>query len=159
LAVAIGLLAATMGRLATRIGTRPGVVIGPLVAAGGAIWLSLAATGDAGYLSIVGPLILFGSGLGAAIVPLTLTVIAEVRPADAGIASALVSAGQQVGGALGIAVLGAVLAATQDGAGAGSAAGYQAAFLAAGGFLAAGSLIAAGLVRPIAARVVRPGRR
>jgi EmrB/QacA subfamily drug resistance transporter len=151
LAVAIGLLAATMGRLATRIGTRPGVVIGPLVAAGGAIWLSLAATGDAGYLSIVGPLILFGSGLGAAIVPLTLTVIAEVRPADAGIASALVSAGQQVGGALGLAVLGAVLAATQDGAGAGSAAGYQAAFLAAGGFLAAGSLIAAGLVRPIAA--------
>jgi EmrB/QacA subfamily drug resistance transporter len=155
LAVAIGLLAATMGRLATRIGTRPGVVIGPLVAAGGAIWLSLAATGDAGYLSIVGPLILFGSGLGAAIVPLTLTVIAEVRPADAGIASALVSTGQQVGGALGLAVLGAVLAATQDGAGAGSAAGYQAAFLTAGGFLAAGSLIAAGLVRPITARAGR----
>jgi MFS family permease len=148
LAVAIGLLAATMGRLATRIGTRPGVVIGPLVAAGGAIWLSLAATGHAGYLSIVGPLVLFGSGLGAAVVPLTLTVIAEVQPADAGIASALVSAGQQVGGALGVAVLGAVLAATQDGADAGSAAGYQAAFLAAGAFLASGSLIAAGLVRP-----------
>ncbi|WP_163508369.1 MFS transporter [Fodinicola acaciae] len=107
LAAGIGVLAAAMGRLAGRIGTRVGVVGGPLVAAAGAVWLYAGVSAHTGYAGLVGPLVLLGVGLGAAVVPLTLTVLAAVRREDAGIASALVSAGQQLGGAIGLAALGA----------------------------------------------------
>jgi MFS family permease len=58
-----------------------------------------------------GPLALFGLGLGLAVVPLTLTALSGVQPADAGVASALVSAGQQVGAAVGLATLATIAAA------------------------------------------------
>lgn len=158
LAVAIGVLAATMGRLATRVGTRVGVICGPLVAAAGAAWLSFATPTNGSYLGIVGPMILLGAGLGAAVVPLTLTAIAAVRPTEAGIASALVSAGQQIGGSTGLAVLGTVAATatrhksaelTSGGSRLTPAlsnvaitSGYHSAFLAAAGILAAAFVVA-----------------
>jgi MFS family permease len=164
LAVAIGVLAATMGRLATRIGTRVGVVCGPLIAAAGAAWLSIATPTNGSYLGIVGPMILLGAGLGAAVVPLTLTAIAAVRPAEAGIASALVSAGQQIGGSTGLAVLGTVAATatrhksaelTTGGArltpalsNVATMAGYHSAFLTAAGILAAAFVVAMIVIRP-----------
>jgi EmrB/QacA subfamily drug resistance transporter len=158
LAVAIGVLAATMGRLATRVGTRAGVICGPLIAAAGAAWLSFATPTNGSYLGIVGPMILLGAGLGAAVVPLTLTAIAAVPPTEAGIASALVSAGQQIGGSTGLAVLGTVAAAatrhksaqlTSGGSRLTPAlsnvaitSGYHSAFLAAAGILAAAFVVA-----------------
>jgi hypothetical protein len=156
LAVAIGVLAATMGRLATRIGTRAGVVYGPLIAAAGAAWLSITTPTNGSYLGIVGPMILLGAGLGAAVVPLTLTAIAAVRPTEAGIASALVSAGQQIGGSTGLAVLGTVAAtATRHKArltpalsNVATASGYHIAFLTAAGILAAAFVVAVIVIRP-----------
>lgn len=164
LAVAIGVLAATMGRLATRIGTRMGVVCGPLIAAAGAAWLSFTTHTSGSYLGIVGPMILLGAGLGAAVVPLTLTAIAAVRPTEAGIASALVGAGQQIGGSTGLAVLGTVAATatrhksaelTTGGArltpalsNVATTAGYHSAFLTAAGILAAAFVVAMIVIRP-----------
>jgi MFS family permease len=50
-------------------------------------------------------MILFGTGMGLAMVPLTMAALARVRPEDSGAASSMVNVTQQVGGALGLAVL------------------------------------------------------
>lgn len=155
-AVAIGVMASTMGRLAAKIGTRVGVVVGPLVAGVGSLLLWLTTSAGGGYGWIVGPMILLGCGIGIAIVPLTLTAVTGVKPVEAGIASALVSASQQVGGGIGIAVLGTVaitttrgrLAADPSHVAAAMTAGYRTAFLVAGCVLVAAFLVALVAVRP-----------
>jgi EmrB/QacA subfamily drug resistance transporter len=150
LALAIGVLAAVMGRQATKIGTKIGAAYGPLVAAVGAVWLGLATTPDGSFLGLLGPMIVFGGGLGAAIVPLTLTALSAVKPAEAGITSALVSAGQQIGGSIGLAVLGTVTGAVAASHGSGpaaSSAGYQAAFFTAAAILAVASALGAVLIK------------
>jgi EmrB/QacA subfamily drug resistance transporter len=60
---------------------------------------------SSGYPLILVALLLFGTGNGLAFVPLTMTSLAGVDPADAGAASGLVNVMQQVGGALGLSVL------------------------------------------------------
>jgi EmrB/QacA subfamily drug resistance transporter len=70
----------------------------------GLLWLTqLQATSS--YSDLLFPLMLFGLGNGLAFVPLTSTSLRGVEPADAGAASGLVNVMQQVGGALGLAVL------------------------------------------------------
>jgi hypothetical protein len=63
----------------------------------------------ASYLQIFVSLVLLGAGSGTALVPLTQAGLAGVDPADAGAASGLVNVTQQVGAALGLAVLVTVL--------------------------------------------------
>jgi MFS family permease len=58
-----------------------------------------------GYLQIVVSLVLIGAGSGTAFVSLTSASLAEVAPDDAGAASGLVNVSQQIGAALGLAVL------------------------------------------------------
>jgi hypothetical protein len=57
------------------------------------------------YLSVLVPVMLFGIGNGIAFVPLTSASLDGVRREDAGAASGLVNVSQQMGGALGLAVL------------------------------------------------------
>ena len=98
-----------VSRLAARLlGRFPPV---PLAMAGivpviaGMAWLSRISPG-AGYLSgVLGPMILFGVGMGLAMVPLTTAALAGVRAEDSGAASSMVNVTQQVGGALGLAIL------------------------------------------------------
>ena len=70
---------------------------------------------DSGYISLLVPLMMFGFGNGTAFVPLTGAALTGVAPADAGAASGLVNVTQQVGGALGLAVLVTVFGAAADG--------------------------------------------
>jgi EmrB/QacA subfamily drug resistance transporter len=70
----------------------------------GMLWLTqLSETSS--YVSLLGPLVVFGAGNGLAFVPLTTTALDGVKPADAGAASGLVNVMQQLGGSLGLAVL------------------------------------------------------
>jgi EmrB/QacA subfamily drug resistance transporter len=94
-------------RVLTRTGVRVPLIIGPLLALGGLIWLTFL-TPSSGYPSVIGPLLVLAFGMGLSFVPLTVSAIAGVAPAEAGLASALLNTGQQVGGALGLAVLGTV---------------------------------------------------
>lgn len=57
------------------------------------------------YAQIVVSMVLIGSGMGIAFVSLTAASLADVAPQDAGAASGLVNVSQQLGGALGLAVL------------------------------------------------------
>jgi len=102
--IGIGGTATVVSRLVGRIGTRRPMTIGPLLAAGGLMWLSFAGV-HSGYLSIMGPLVMLAVGMGSTFVPLTLTVMRRVQPQEAGLASALLNTGQQIGGSLGLAVL------------------------------------------------------
>ena len=107
--VLIGVSAGISAQLLGKIGPRPLLTAGPLVAALGMFTLGLRLEPDSSYLGVVFPsLALVALGMGAAFVSLTSSAVAGVPHEDAGIASALLNAGQQVGGALGLAILTAV---------------------------------------------------
>ncbi len=105
----IGVSAGISSQLLGKIGPRPLLTVGPLVAAAGMLSLGLRLEPHSSYLTVVLPsLALVALGMGAAFVALTSSAVAGVPHEDAGIASALLNAGQQVGGALGLAILTAV---------------------------------------------------
>ena len=99
------------GMLADRIGPRLFMGGGPLLAAAGLLaFLRLDA--DVDYVRDVLPALLaFSLGLAATVAPLTATVLSDADEEDAGIASGVNNAIARAGGLLGIAALGAVIAA------------------------------------------------
>jgi len=69
------------------------------------VWLSRLGEATPYFPGIALPLVLLGLGMGAALAPLTAAGIAGVEPADAGAASGIVNAAQQIGASLGLSVL------------------------------------------------------
>ena len=92
-------------RLLGRLAPGPLTVAGTLPVIAGMAWLSRISPGTAYLPGVLCPMLLFGFGLGIAFVPLTTMALAGVRPEDSGAASGMVNVTQQVGGALGLAVL------------------------------------------------------
>lgn len=106
--VLIGIAAGIASNLLGRVGPRPLLVGGTLLAASGLALLSRISP-DSTYLGTLLPaLALVALGMGLAFVALTSAAVAGVPDEDSGIASALLNAGQQIGGALGLAILTAV---------------------------------------------------
>ncbi|HEX9040084.1 MAG TPA: MFS transporter [Trebonia sp.] len=94
--------------LVTRIGARPLMITGPAFAAGGMFWLSQVSEHSSYAGGLLGPMMLTGLGMGLTFVPLSLVSLAGVGNDDAGIAASLLNVGQQVGGSVGLAILGTV---------------------------------------------------
>jgi hypothetical protein len=92
----------------TRVGARPLLAAGAAVAAGGMVWLSRITEHSSFAGGILGPELVLGAGLGVVFVLIFLVGLTKVRDNDAGVASSLVNVGQQVGGSIGLAVLGTV---------------------------------------------------
>ncbi|WP_299571239.1 MFS transporter [uncultured Williamsia sp.] len=139
----------------TRIGPRPLLVLGFALAAGGTGWLTTIGPTSV-YGDFVGATVLVGFGGGLAFFSLTTAALRDVHPEDAGAASGMVNAVQQLGGALGLAVLVSVFGAATHATG-GSAAdvftgGVRATFWVSTGLLLAGMALMA-LTQP--SRVVR----
>ena len=96
-------------RLIPTIGIRPFLTVGPILAIAAMVAFGrLSATSS--YWEFLGCLILLGLGMGSSFVPLTMTAVNGVAPHETGLASALLNTGQQVGGAIGLAVFGTVFA-------------------------------------------------
>ena len=113
--VLIGVSAGIGSQLLGRIGPRPLLAGGPALAAVGLLLLGLSLEPGSSYLGLVLPcLSLVALGMGMTFVALTSSAVAGVPQEDAGVASALLNAGQQVGGALGLAVLTAISTARTD---------------------------------------------
>jgi len=94
--------------LVARIGPRPLIVTGAAMVAGGMFWYSRL-TDHAGYAShLLGPTLVSSLGLGLVFVPLALVALYKVAEQDSGVASSLLNTAQQVGGAIGLALLGTV---------------------------------------------------
>ncbi|HUZ19134.1 MAG TPA: MFS transporter [Acidimicrobiales bacterium] len=102
---AIAVVAGLTARMIARTGPRPPMTVGPLVAAGGLFWLSHVQADSTYVGGVLGPIIVIAVGIGVTFVPLTLTAVSGVRRDEAGLASALLNTGQQIGGSLGLAVL------------------------------------------------------
>jgi len=94
-------------RYVGRIGIRIPLLVGPAAATLGMLWITRI-TVTSSYLDILGPLVVIAVGMGFSFVPLTLTAVSGVEANEAGLASALLNTMQQVGGALGLAVLATV---------------------------------------------------
>jgi EmrB/QacA subfamily drug resistance transporter len=91
-----------------RIGARPLLIAGSAVAAGGMFWLSRITEHSSYAGGMLGPTLLFGAGLGLEVVSASLVILNRVNAGDAGAASSLSNIGQQVGGSIGLAVIGTV---------------------------------------------------
>lgn len=102
-------------RLMPRFGPRPLVVIG-MTCNAAAMTLLTRIEPDSGYAStILAPIILIGFGMGSVFAAVLPTGTSAVQPQDAGAASATINAGQQLGGAMGTALLNTIAAsATAD---------------------------------------------
>jgi len=91
--------------LMKRVQARYVIAIALLIAAAGYAWLGLLGDHPTYAVNILGPLIVAGIGLGAAVVPTTRAATAAVTAKDAGLASGLFSLSRQLGSAIGIAAL------------------------------------------------------
>ena len=115
LCFAIGIAAGISSQLLSRIGTRPVIVTGALIAAGGMYWLSRIPVHGT-YLSDLLPgMLVLSLGVGPVFVGVTTAANAGVPADKAGLAASLLNASQQVGGALGLAIFTAVATSRTDG--------------------------------------------
>jgi len=110
LTAAIIVTSQVVARVVGRFGPRRFITAGPLLVAGGLFWLSRINDQTSYFPGLVGPMLLIAIGMGNIFVPLTLMAVSGARPEESGLASALLNVGQQIGGSIGIALLGTVAA-------------------------------------------------
>jgi EmrB/QacA subfamily drug resistance transporter len=153
--------------LLRRMGPKPLVGFGMLVAAAGVAWLTRIGV-HSGYAStVVGPMLVAGAGIGLSLPPAMNTGTFGVAPGDAGVASATLNVGQQIGGSIGTSLLNtiatsaaasylashlspAIAASPQAGSALQAAAavhGYTTAFWWTAGMFAAGAVVCGSLLR------------
>jgi EmrB/QacA subfamily drug resistance transporter len=104
----IMVMAGVSAQLVPRIGARPLLLAGSAIGTGGMFWLSRINEHSTYTGGLLGPLIVTAAGLGMLFMPLTLVALSRVEDRDSGLASSLLNTGQQVGGSIGLAVLGTV---------------------------------------------------
>jgi EmrB/QacA subfamily drug resistance transporter len=95
-------------RLVARTGNRPLLLAGTVISSGGLYWMSRLAEHGTFLGGLLGPLLITGAGLGLLFVPMSLVALSDVAEGDSGVASSLLNATRQVGGSIGLAVLGTV---------------------------------------------------
>jgi len=101
-------MAGISAQLVPRIGARPLLLAGSAIATGGMFWLSRINEHSHYASGLLGPMIVTAAGMGMLFMPLTLVALSRVADRDAGLASSLLNTGQQVGGSIGLAILGTV---------------------------------------------------
>ena len=155
LAVGIIIAAGVAGQLVTRVGFKTPLIAGMLLVAGGLLWFSqVPATGGSFAADVLGPSLLAAVGFGLAFVPVTIAAVTGTKPHEAGLASGLINTSQQVGGALGLAILATIANSRTQSlfhAGVHSTAvaltkGFDRAFLVGAGLAVAGAILAAVLI-------------
>jgi predicted MFS family arabinose efflux permease len=159
LAFGIIVSAGFASQLTTRFGFKPVLIAGLLLTAGGLLWFSQVSPGGSYLGDILFPSLLAAVGLGFAFVPMTIAAVSGVEPHEAGLASGLINTSQQIGGALGLAILATIANGRTDSvAEAGNplpvalTEGFQSAFLVGAGFAVLGALLAFFLISGRASR-------
>ena len=153
-------------RLAPRFGPRPLVVLGMLLGAAGMLYLTGLGVHSSYAADVLPALMIMGVGFGMIFAPAISNATLGVDAHDAGVASATVNAGQQVGGSIGVALLSTVAASAVSSSiggarptpalmAAATVHGYTTAFFWAAGIFALGAIVAAVLFRP-GVRVLDP---
>jgi EmrB/QacA subfamily drug resistance transporter len=96
------------GRIVGRVGPRAILIVGPLFAAGGGLWIAQLRAGDSFLVHFGLPAIVCVMGSACCFVPMTMCATAGVAPAEAGLASGLLNSSRQIGAALFLAILATV---------------------------------------------------
>jgi EmrB/QacA subfamily drug resistance transporter len=104
-AITIIIAAGASQALVTRIGVRTVLTAGMALTVAGLLWFSQVSVGGSYLVDLVPGFILAGLGLGFSFVPVQIASLVGVGHDEAGIASGLINTSQQVGGALGVAIL------------------------------------------------------
>jgi predicted MFS family arabinose efflux permease len=155
LSVGIILSAGAASALVTRVGFKPVLIGGLLLIAAGLLWFSrVPAPGGSFAANVLGPSLLAAFGLGFSFVSVTIAAVTGTKPHEAGLASGLINTSEQVGGALGLAILATVAnSRTQSlfhsGVHSTSVAltkGFDRAFLVGAGFAIVGAILTAILI-------------
>src|SRR4051794_20115437 len=158
LAITIIISAGVASQLTTRLGFKPVLVGGMSLITIGLLMFSGISTGGSFLGDVLPASVVAAAGLGFAFVPITIASQSGVRGEDAGLASGLINTSQQIGGALGLAVLSTIATSrTNDVMAAADGApsqlhralteGFQSAFTAGAAFAAAGVVLALVLLR------------
>jgi EmrB/QacA subfamily drug resistance transporter len=143
--------------LVTKFGFKPILTTGLVLTAIGLVWFSQVEVGGSYLGDILFPSLIAAVGLGFAFVPMTIAAVSGVEPHETGLASGLINTSQQVGGALGLAILASIANSRTDSlmtdAGGAAAAlpnalteGFQIAFLVGAGFAVLGAILSATLI-------------
>ena len=145
----VGAAAAIASQLVPRVGTRPVIVAGSVIAAGGVYYLSRIPVHGHYLTDLLPGMMIMSIGLGAVFVAVTTAANAGVAAGQAGLAAALLNASQQVGGALGLAIFSALatsrthdLLAAHASTGQALTSGFHRALLAGSIFLLAAAVLA-----------------
>jgi MFS family permease len=143
------LLSARAGALATRVGPRLPLLVGPLVTAVGVALLAFVSEGDSYLPDVLPGVLLFGAGLALLVAPLTTTVLAAAPDRLSGTASGVNNAVSRAGGLVAVAALPSLVGlGAQDYVDpVALTSGYRAAMLLCAGLLVAGGLSALALPR------------
>jgi EmrB/QacA subfamily drug resistance transporter len=142
LAVGVILAAGVASPFVARVGIRTVLIAGLTLFAGGLVWFAQLPVQGAYLADLLGPSLLIALGLGLAFVPITILSVTGVEDREYGLASGLVNTAQQVGGALGLAILATMatsrtnhLIASHHPVSQALTLGFHTAFLAAAGFV------------------------
>lgn len=108
----IMLVASNSGKLVSSYGVKPVLGTGLVMLTGGLVLLARIGPSGSGVVWVMIPGLLVAAGIGASIVPSTIAATIGAKPGQAGLASGLVNTSRQVGGGLGLAILGTL--ATQE---------------------------------------------
>jgi EmrB/QacA subfamily drug resistance transporter len=145
---------AVAGQLVTRVGVKPVLVIGMAMLTAGLVYFTQVSVGGSYVGDLLPGFLIVGVGIGFSFVPISIAALAGVRPAEAGLASGLINTSQQIGGALGIAILSSIATSrTADAVAGGSVLpaamvhGFQSAFVVGAIFAGLGLIAALTLVR------------
>ena len=92
------------------LGPKAIITFGTATLTGGMIWMSRVSAGTHYFPDLLFPLLILAFSMACLFVPLTVVAVSKIADSDAGLASALLNVGQQVGGALGVSVLATVFA-------------------------------------------------
>jgi hypothetical protein len=142
-------------QLIPRLGVRATSLVGIGIATAGMLWLSTIGVEGTYLADLLGPILMLSFGMGLTFVPMTLVATSGIEAADAGLASGLFNTSQQIGGALGLAILTTLSVNVADTAGATSAGeraagvvdGYSAAFLGGSALIVAGGVAVVAVLR------------
>lgn len=103
--VAIAIVATNVPRVIQKIGYKPILMVAPLFVSAGLFWLSHIPVNGTFWGDVAPGLIIMGMGMGATFVAVTIAATSGVPHHESGLASGLLNTSQQVGGAIGLAVL------------------------------------------------------
>jgi len=148
------LWSAVAAQLVTRIGVKPVLVAGMGLLTAGTLYFTQVSVGGSYVDDLLPGFLLIGMALGFSFVPISIAAVAGVQASEQGLASGLFNTSQQIGGALGIAILSTVATTTAENHVEGGIAvpfaltdGFQAAFWVASGVAFAGVVGALTLIR------------